>query len=203
MKKGDLNYTVTLFESMRMNMESIVVSLPSEDLLCRLFGRPMRYIHGRSSQKTWKKILGRITTVIAKAIEKNVISDEFHVSRLNRYIEQLKEACKSKNIRDVDIVLYLTGIIFELLGGMPDYTGRRRINRHSDYYLRGLRSLCYLQTPLQKMNTILEAARYEPWCDYHNSDDLFQEYVGQFNGDPEGFIEWYKHTYPKVYLELF
>ena len=184
-------------------MESIVISLSSEVFLCHLFGHPMLYVHGITSQKTWKKILVRITTIIEKAIEKNVISDGFHFSRLNFYIEQLKEASRSKYIRDVDIILYLTGIIFELLGGVPDYSGRRRINRHSDYYLRGLRSLCYLQNPLQKLNTILEAARYKPWCDYHNSDDLFQEYVGKFNGNPEGFIEWYKNTYPKVYLELF
>ena len=199
----DLTYSHTLVESMRKDMNSVVISLSSEGFLCRLFGKPALYTHGTRSQKSWKKILRKVTTAIEKAIRKNVISDGFHNSRLHGYIEHLKEACRSKRIRDIDIILDLTGIVFELLGEVPDYTGRRRLNRHDDYYLKGLRSLHYEQTPLQKANTILEAARYEPWCDYHKSDDLFQVYVSQYNGNPEGFIKWYKDTYPKVYLELF
>jgi len=163
----------------------------------------MVYIHGIKSQKRWKRILERITTAIEKSIKKNVKSDGFHLSCLNRYVTNLKEAYKSKNLTDIDIILSLTGIIFELLGGLPDYSHRKIINRKSDYFLDDLRSLQYLQTPYQKMRTILEAARYKPYSDYHNHDDLFEVYASKYNGNPEGFIQWYKNKYPEVYSGLF
>jgi len=77
------------------------------------------------------------------------------------------------------------------------------LNRNDDYVLSGLRTLNYSQTPYQKIGTILEAARYTPYCDYHKSDDLYEVLDSRYNGDVEGFLEWYKKEYPKVYCELF
>ena len=76
MKKDNLSYFI-LAESIRRNMESIVISLSSEVFLCRLFGHPMLYLHGVKRQKTWKKILVRITTIIEKAIKKMLSAMDF------------------------------------------------------------------------------------------------------------------------------
>lgn len=205
-KKDDSAKTLSeiiLSESIRKDMSSVIISLLSEDFLRSLFGQPMYLIHGRRSQATWRKILNKIIKILERSINQNVITDGFHISRLNRYIKLLKNACKSKNITDIDIILWLTGIILELLGGVPDYKNRGRINRNDDYVLNDFRMLQYSQTLHQKMLTILEASRYKPYCDYHKHDELVDTCYHTFHDNPTEFIQWYKDNYPDVYLKLF
>lgn len=185
------------------DMGTVEFSIPTEDFLRRLFGRSMLYIHGQRSQKTWKKIQRKIHSIVNKAVENNFQSDAFHKTRINRYLCNIEEACNSKENVDIEIILSLTGMVLELLGGLPDYSDRRALNRNDDYYLSGLRSLRYCQTPHQKMRTIIEAARYKPYCDYHKTEDLYEEYVTNYNGNSKGFLEWYKKKYPAVYAEIF
>ncbi|MBI5057637.1 MAG: hypothetical protein HZB61_13565 [Nitrospirae bacterium] len=189
--------------SIRRDMNTLEMSISSEVFLCRLFGHSMWNIHGIRSQKTWKKIQKRIYDILKKAIELNVNSDIFHKSRLDSYLGQFERACDSKENTDIDIIFSLTAIILELLGGVPDYTSRKALNRHSDYLLSGLRSIQYYQTPYQKMRTIIEAAHFKPYCDYHKSDDLYDVYVSEYNGNSIGFLNWYRKKYPNVYSELF
>jgi len=181
----------------------IDIDIWAEVFLMRLLGKPMLYNHGKRLIKTWKKILSKLANSIEKAIEKNVESDGLHKLRLRNYTEQLKKAGKKKNINPPDTILPLIGIIFELLGGMPDYSDRPRINRKSDYELYHLRSIEFRQNSYQKMRTILEASRQKPFYDQHRYDDLFDVYITKFNGNSDGFIKWYKKNYPQVYLEFF
>jgi hypothetical protein len=184
-------------------MNTVEISIASEEFLYALFGRPMLYIHGIRNQKTWKKIQKRIHHILKMAIEKNIRSDGFHKSRLDSYLTQFETACNSKEHTDINIIFSMTGIILELLGGVPDYRERKALNRNSDYVLSGMRSLQYYQTPYQKMRTIIEAARYKPYYDYHKSDDLHDIYISEYNGNPSGFLDWYKTEYPNVYAKLF
>ena len=140
---------------------------------------------------------------IKKAIENNFVSDGFHISRINNFIDSLKKSCKSKHITDIEIIFSLTGIIFELMGGLPDYSQRKTLNRKSDYFLNGLREVKYYQTPYHKMRTILEASRYRPFCDYHKHEDLLDIYYSNYNGDSRGFINWYKNAYSADFVHLF
>ncbi len=185
------------------SQQHVDISIWAEVFLMRLLGRPMLYIHGSRNIKTWKRILLRLASAIDKAIKMNVETDGFHVLRLENFSKQLKKACQRKDLSQPEIVLPLVGIIFELLGGTPDYSERPRINRKHDYELFGLRTLEYRQTPYQKMRTILEASRQRPFYDYHRYDDLFEVYVSKFNGKSDEFIQWYKKEYPEVYLQLF
>jgi len=181
----------------------IDIDIWAEVFLMRLLGKPMLYMHGKRLIKTWKKILSKLANSIEKAIEKNVESDGLHKLRLRNYTEQLKKACERKDMNPPDTILPLIGIIFELLGGMPDHSDRPRINRKSDYELYHLRSIEFRQNSYQKMTTILEASRQKPFYDQHRYDDLFDVYITKFNGNSDGFIKWYKKNYPQVYLELF
>jgi hypothetical protein len=185
--------------------KQIRIDIPiwAEILLMRLFGQPMAHIHGRHSIKTWKKILTRLTKSIEKAIKINVQSDGLHLRRLEKFTRQLTRACKEKDVGQPDLILPLVGIIFELLGGMPDYRDRARINRTGDYVLCHLRELQFKQNDYHKMRTILEASRQEPFCRYHNYDDLEEVYTSECNSTPAEFIMWYKQTYPRAYLQLF
>lgn len=190
-------------QTIRRDMGLVEFSIPIEDFLLRLFGRSMLYIHGVRSQKRWKEIQKKIHYVLKKAIENNLQSDSFHRASIDRFLNSIEEACDSKDNADIQMVLSLTGIVLELLGQVPDYSGRRALNRNDDYYLSCLRSLRYCQTPYQKMRTIIEAARRKPYCNYHKSEDLHDVYLTNHNGNAKGFLEWYKKKYPKVYCKIF
>lgn len=192
-----------LIESTRKDMHTVVISVAFEYLLCRLFGQGMLYAHDVKQEIFWKRVIRRITTAIEKSIEKNVQTDGFHKSLLSIYVDCLKRASKSKGIADMDVIHALTGIIFELLGGVPDYSRRKVINRSNDYMLNEMRTLQYSQSPFQRMRTILKASQFQPFCNHHKHDYLFNIYVAKYNGNPEGFIDWYKDKYPEVYLKLF
>ncbi len=194
---------IMLPQTVRKDMTTVKFSIPTEDFLLRLFGRPMLYLHGVRSQKTWKRIQKKINYVLKKAVENNLQSDAFHRASIKRFLNSLEEACNSKYNADIQMILSLTGIVLELLGRVPNYSGRKALNRNDDYHLSGLRTLRYDQTPYQKMRTIIEAAHYKPYCDYHKSDDLEDVYFTNYNGNSTGFLEWYKEQYPKVYCEIF
>jgi len=67
-------------ESMKKDMHSVEISVGDEILLCRLLGQSMLYIHGRQSQKIWKRrILNKLTKVIERSIKQNVISDRLSI----------------------------------------------------------------------------------------------------------------------------
>ena len=192
-----------LNESVRTDMKTVDISLSSEVFLCRLFGKSMAYVHGKQTEKKWRKIVSRLFVALRKSIETNIHTNGFHKWRLYIYIEQLEETLSSEHNIDPELILTLAGIVFELLGGLPDYTGRYRINKKDDYKLNEFRNICYLQTSYQKVCTIWEASRYEPYSSRHTHTDLFQEYVTNFNGDPDGFLTWYKSTYADVYTQIF
>ena len=155
------------------------------------------------SEKAWKHVIRRLTSAIGKSIEKNVLSDGFHKSRLRSYIDKLEQLGKSKHIVDPEVVYCMSAIIFELLGGMPDYRRRRIINRRDDYVLDNMRTVIYSQSNSQKVATILEDSKYGPFSKPHKSIDLLNIFYDQYIGNPISFIEWYKDTYPQSYMRLF
>lgn len=189
--------------NIRNDMNSISLSVGAESFLMRLLGRSMLYIHGIRSQKRWKSIQIKIYNILKKAIANNLESDKFHRTRIDNYLSVMDDACKSKDNADIQMIISLTGIIFELLGRLPDYSSRRAMNRKDDYCLSGLRTFQYQQTPYQKMRTIIEASHYKPYCDHHKYEDLEEVYYSKYNGNASGFLEWYKEHYPKVYCEIF
>jgi hypothetical protein len=192
-----------LIDTIRRDMNYVHISVADKVFLMRLFGHSMANVHGLNSQKRWKKLQIRIFSAIKKAVKNNFQSDGFHTTRVRSFLEKMDKACISKDNTDPKMILALVGIVFELLGEVPNYSDRRILNRNDDYFLSGLRGLYYSQTHSQKIRTIIEAARYKPYCDYHKSDDLYEVLDSQYHGDVEGFLEWYKKEYPKVYCELF
>jgi hypothetical protein len=114
----------------------------------------------------------------------------------------MEEALNGRGNAGIEMILSIMGIVLELLGGVPDYSDRTVLRRYHYYYLHGLRTLQYYQTPYQKVNTILEAIHYKPYCDYHKNDRN-DVYGHTYHMDPADFLKWYKEKYPKVYCEIF
>lgn len=189
--------------SNRGAMNSVDLSIPFESFLMRLFGVRMEHKHGRKDEKTWKAYLSKIIGAIDKSIHNSLSSDGFHVFRLESHISRIKEALKSKEVVDPEIILHLSSIIFELLGRVPDHRGRTVVNRRDDYTLRYLRTLQYTQSKYQRVATILAASKWKPYSDMHKYDDLEDKYFIDCAHDPDAFIIWYKKRYPDGYLRLF
>ncbi len=199
--KGKEGFLLT--DTIRRDTNYVHISIADEVFLMRLFGHSMANVHGLNNQKRWKKLQIKIIRAIKKAVEKNFQSDGFHTTRVRSFLEEMDETCNSKDNTDPKMILALVGIVFELLGEVPNYSDRRVLNRNDDYFLSRLRCLYYSQTLSQKVRTIIEAARYKPYCDYHKSDCLHEVFVSQYHGNVEGFLEWYKKKYPRVYCDLF
>ncbi len=184
-------------------MNEVELSVLGEIYLAKILGSTMLHVHGKRDEGRWKKLLKRISISIEKAVLMNVQTDGFHKAQLDKYISNIKKACEESEVFDPSIILSLVAIIFELLGGTPDYTDRRRLNRKDDYRLNGQRRLCYLQSQHQRVRTILRASREKPYDGFHKYDDLFNQFALHFRSNAEEFMRWYKKTYPKLYMMLF
>lgn len=184
-------------------MSEIDLSVLGEVYLTRLLGSTLLNKHGTMKEKDWKRILQRIVIAIEKAIKQNVVSDNFHQSQIVKYVCDLRKTCKKKEVSDPDIILHMAFIIFELLGGAPNYSHRRSLNRKHEYLLREQRTLWYLQSPYQKIKTILRASKEKPYSGFHKYEDLFNKFALNFRSDAEEFLKWYKKKYSKMYLMIF
>jgi hypothetical protein len=105
----------------------------------------------------------------------------------------LFKASSSKENTDPQYILALVAIIFELLGGIPYYGDRSKLNKKNDFSLNALRTIHYLQDDYQKACTIMKAS----------GSKIKDVYMFNYHDKPKEFIKWYKEKYPKEYLEIF
>jgi len=189
--------------SNRTNMNFVEISIPFETLLHKLWGVKMINIHGKASERKWKKYLAKIAKALNKSIIMNVDSDGFHKNQLLSQVSQLNELSKVKDNADIEFIYHLSAIIFELLGGIPDHRDRTVVNSQNDFLLTLMRRLHYTQTPYQKVMTILEASKHKPFSDFHNHEELEEKYFFEYSKNPNAFLDWYKNYHTKVYVKLF
>ena len=188
--------------------EEIYVNIDIENLLSSLFGK-VNY-HGDTGIMTtsvWKQRLIKIIGSIEKSILYNVNSDTFHKDKLNLYCEKAKdEIKKSTNINQLntETIYCLVKIIFYLLGDMPDNWDLKTTNKINHWKLDEYRTLYYTQSQEQKANLILNLSMNSAY------DNILPEYSElskkrfyEFNKNDTKFIEWFKETYPTVYMEIF
>ena len=148
-----------LNDSLRLDSNKVALSVAAESLLCCLLGESMVNIHnGTLKQQEWMNILKKISGAIERAIEQNIISDEYHKSRIMVHKDILIKASSSKENTDPQYILALVAIIFELLGGIPYYGDRSKLNKKNDFSLNALRTIHYLQDDYQKACTIMKAS---------------------------------------------
>ena len=177
------------FISSRKNIDIVELSIDAEIIIQHVFGKRGDYLRGTINEIKWKKILKDFIKVIKKAIDHNVDTDGFHIYQLNTRVDRLAELCDSNDNIDIAFIFSLFGLVFELIGCMPNYSERKKfLNKVDDYYLQGFRSLKYHQSDFQKMRTIIEAAKYEPLSEFHSHDELYYTYHEKFNGKPGEFI---------------
>lgn len=189
--------------SRRNDNNNVEFSIFAEDELRRILGETMLYLHGNRNNYRWKNILIRIYRALQMSINMNLHSDNFHLNRIQRYMKIINQSILSKENEEVEIIICLSCIMFEILGRLPDNRQRKILNRKDEFLLNGLRDLTYTQNPSQRVNTILEASRYEPYCNYHKYQELDEAFWYECDGSYSKFLKWYKTKHGNVYLMLF
>ncbi len=194
--------------SKRIDMDKVEIDENLVLFFQRLYGGNFDIYSGVIKEKEWKKRLSKLFTTIGKAVQKNVRSDEIHKNRLFSIIELLKEECQLKENIDISIIEKLFYVIFDLLGGMPNYQefSKHGIQKYKwAYRLDTERTLQYTQSNYQKSLLLLEISKNPDYMSRlkHTYNDLFLLIHEDFKGNSKGFIDWFKKEYPEIYLEIF
>ena len=189
--------------SRRIDNKKIELSIISEDIFRYLFGHRYNHIHGLKNDKRWRELLKKLLGTIELSIEKNVLTDSLHKKKIYKYLNIAKKSCLSNANEDIEIIMCLIAIIFELIGGLPDYRQSRSVKRKYNYYLNRFRIVHYTQSFSQKVNVVFEAAKYSPFKEELCEIDLYEILYEQCMGDTKKFIDWFKNEFPILYSKLF
>lgn len=192
-----------------MEKESISVPISFEHLLTVLFGKQTYHgFVGVHKVYDWKTHILKLFNAIRKSIIINItVTDEFHKNELlvisGRAVEQIRQ-CKTKDEVNILALEYLTRIIFELMGKMPNNWDKKIVNRMEYWKLDEFRKLAYTQTERQKLNLILSLPNRDQYSDrFSDKSELFYKYRVNFRSNNNRFIKWFKEKYKDIYVELF
>ncbi len=192
-----------------MEKETISVPISFEYLLTVLFGKQTYHgFVGVHKVYNWKTHILKLFNAIRKSIIINItVTDEFHKNELlvisARAVEKIRQ-CKTKDEVNILAIEYLTRIIFELMGKMPNNWDKRIVNRLEYWKLDEFRKLGYTQTERQKLNLILSLPNRDQYSDrFSDKSELFYKYRVNFRSNNNKFIKWFKEKYKDIYVELF
>jgi len=188
--------------SKRTDNNTVDISIITEDLFRHLFGYTYDNLHGSKNEKKWRHLLNKLIEITEVSIEKNVNSDSFHLSKIERYLSIAKSCMKSKENEEIEIIISLFGIIFQLLGCLPNYSDKKTVQRKNNYYLRNFRTLNYTQSSVQKVNLIFHISNYK-YKEELKDIDLYEVFYQEYHGNTIKFLSWFKENYPRIYVELF
>ena len=189
--------------------EKIHVSLQFENMLSLLFGKDNHNGDiGNMRNPTWKKNLLKIIKAIEKGISQNVnYTDEYQRVELYNILEQLKSkisASKSINQTNHDTILGFTKIIFNILGRFPYNWDKKNTSKKELWKLNDFRTLGYTQNYTQKANLIIHVSEYANYNEgLPPKRELQKKLYMELKGNDFEFVEWFKKSYPNVYLKIF
>ncbi|MFL5539148.1 MAG: hypothetical protein ACJ8J0_09150 [Longimicrobiaceae bacterium] len=180
-----------------------------EYMLSALFSKE-RYdgASGHLDAEAWREPLTRIFNHLRKAIRKTVEGDPFHSRRLQERcgaaIDALNEA-SSCNQLSVTAIEHLTRIAFTLIGHPPEHWEKtKKAAAHPENWrLTKYRTLTYQRSRVQRVAQIIALAEDDQYKGRIPSKrELYQRLGTEFSGDESAFLDWFRSTYPEIYLEV-
>ena len=186
--------------------ETIVLSSAACFQLQRLFGSNSKI--AQASQLTpieYKKVLAKVLDELEHYLEENVETDKVHYFMLLSGLYAARDALTEDDFY-TGYVEGITRFALILMGDSPNHKKRKGGAKKSDHYsLRYHRSLVWLQSPDQKLRTLLTAWQIgmpklskDPMLALHE----FREIYGD-KPDYRVFFYWYKNNYPADYAAVF
>jgi hypothetical protein len=155
----------------------------------------------------WKKIYLRIIDALEKAIDVNIDdTDSLHLNSLHQTCEQLRgDVKRAKTLEELhqQIIIDLVRLNFILIGDMPNNWMKTQVNRDEHYKLDSSRKIHYTQTLRQKVSLIFSLPESSLYASkLPKTRELIEKFM-KLQQNHKKFLEWFKQTYPAIYMELF
>ena len=152
----------------------------------------------------WRRTLRKVLRELDRYLSANVQTDAVHLLMLH---SGLAAANESLNRQDFwpGYVEGITRFALLLMGDYPDHRKRLRGRRQGEYYqLSRLREVRFIQTPAQRLSTLLTA----PYVGIPLKTPpgrALAEFHRQFGSKcgPGKFLDWYRQHHPEDYASVF
>jgi hypothetical protein len=157
-----------------------------------------------ATSKQWRRILQKVLRELDRYLSQNVETDAVHRLMLH---SALAAADDSLIMYDFwpGYVEGITRLALVLMGDYPDHRKRLRGRRRAQHYqLSRFREVRFLQTPVQKLNTLLAAPHVGIQLKTPPGRAL-AEFRRQFGPKPSlaEFFAWYRQNHPEDYAAVF
>lgn len=190
--------------SKRTTTNKVRLSFFAEDTLRFILGGFYTNWHGYElTEREWKHILKKLLSKIEIAIKRNLSTDYLHRKKIKFKLDCMRRSINHKGNTDPEHIIALSGLCFELLGGLPDNRERKHASKEQYFDLSPMRSVHFIQSLGQKVRVIFESAWHEPFRNFYSYNDIFEKFWSDFGGKPQAFVDWYKSQYPELYAMLF
>jgi hypothetical protein len=177
--------------------------------LARLFGSGSSEATQQTRSSTqWKRTLRRVLSEVNHYLEANVETDDVHWPMLYSGLAAAYESLKQEDFWPA-YTEGMTRLALILMGDYPDHRKRRAGRKQDDHYLLSrCRSVRYIQTSNQKLNTLIAASQAGPVLGIKLSKgafDVLREFRRQFGYRVgyDKFFKWYREEYPEDYAAVF
>jgi len=173
--------------------------------LSRLFGSDSRKAKAKTrTDAEWRRTLLDILHEIDRYLTANIHTDEVHLMMLHSGLAAADESLKAEDFWP-GYAEGITRLALVLMGDYPDHRRRKGGRRRDNHYLLSRRrSVRYIQTWPQKLNTLLTA----PFLGINfrtPPQDALDEFRRRFGFKPgyDRFFRWYRQNHPEDYAAVF
>jgi hypothetical protein len=173
--------------------------------LSRLFGAASSQV--RQSMKTpdeWRQILQKVLFELDRYLSANVDTDAVHQLMLHSGLYAAGESLKREDFWP-GYVEGITRLALLLMGDYPDHRKRRGGPRTvARYRLSRFREARFIQSPAQKLNTLMAAPMVGIQL-RKSPGRALAEFRSQFGSKPgpQEFFTWYRQHHPEDYAAVF
>lgn len=174
--------------------------------LGRLFGG--KSPEARSKARTpaqWRRTFKKVLRELDRYIAANVDTDEMHHSILLSGLAAADESLKEEDFWP-GYVEGITRVALILLGDYPDHRNRTTGRRQDDHYqLNRFRSIQWVQTPAQRLQTLLAVGAMGFPEVSAKPREVLSEFRRRYGFKPSqrDFLEWYRKALSKDYAAVF
>jgi hypothetical protein len=177
-----------------------------QNQLVRLFGSRSKLVPGDElTAAELKKTLKAVVGELKEYVFANVDTDESHMIQIALTVQKAEEVLKEEDFV-VGYIEAITHLALLLLGEYPNHHSRKSGRKTEDFYkLDYLRTLHWVQTPDQRLRTLLKVGDQGIPTLSASPRDVLRSFRDQYGHKPTyaDFLRWYRREFPADYAAVF